>query len=68
MVILLKIKRREFFQRDSIIILVSRTVKIQKFKLLYNGNETYYGNGNLYKNFLFIFNLVLIRIHKTLLI
>ena len=34
MVILMKIKRRDFFQRDSIPILVSSTVKTPKFKLL----------------------------------
>ena len=34
MVILLKIKRRDVFQRDSIPILVSCTVKTGKFKLL----------------------------------
>ena len=48
-----------FFQRDRIFILVSRTVKTQKFKLLFFRNETCYGNGNLCKDFfLFIFNLV----------
>ena len=46
MVILLKIK----IQQDSIPILVSRTVKTRKFKLLYFRNETSYGNGNLYKH------------------
>ena len=55
MVILLKIKRRNFFQRDSIPILVSRTVKTRKFKLLYFRNETCYGNGNLYKDLLFVY-------------
>ena len=35
---LLKIKRRDFFQRDSIPILASRTVKTRKFKLLYLRN------------------------------
>ena len=40
MVILLKIKRTDFFRRDSIPVLVSRTVKIWKFKLLYFRNET----------------------------
>ena len=48
---LLKIKRRDFFQGDSIPILVSRAVK---FKLLYFRNETCYGNGNLYKDLLFV--------------
>ena len=42
MVILLKIKRRVFSQRDSIRILVSRTVKTRKFKLFYFRNETCY--------------------------
>ena len=55
MVILLKIKRTDFFQRDSIPILVSRTVKTRKFKLLYFRNETCYGNGNLYKDLLFVY-------------
>ena len=40
MVILLRIKRRDFFHRDSITILVSRTLKTQKFKLQYFRNET----------------------------
>ena len=44
-----------FFQRDSIPILVSRTVKTRKFKLLYFRNETCYGNGNLYKDLLFVY-------------
>ena len=39
MVIVLKIKRRDFFQRDSIPILVSRTVKTREFKLLYFRND-----------------------------
>ena len=55
MVIVLKIKRRDFFQRDSIPILVSRTVKTRKFKLLYFRNETCYGNGNLYKDLFFVY-------------
>ena len=55
MVTLLKIKRRDFFQRDSIPMLVSRTVKTLKFKLLYLRNETCYGNGNLYKYLLFVY-------------
>ena len=49
MVILLKIKRRDFFHRDSIPILVSCTVKAQKFKLLYFRNETCYRTGNAFK-------------------
>ena len=44
-----------FFKADSIPILVSRTVKTRKFKLLYFQNETCYGNGNLYKDLLFVF-------------
>ena len=44
-----------FFQRDSIPILVSRTVKPRRFKLLYFRNETCYGNGNLYKNLFFVY-------------
>ena len=44
-----------FFQRDSIPILVSRTVKTRKFKLLYFRNETCYGNENLYKDLLFVY-------------
>ena len=55
MVILVKIKRRDIFQRNSIPILVSRTVKTRKFKLPYFRNETCYGNGNLYKDLLFVF-------------
>ena len=54
MVIQLKIKRRDFFQRDRIPILVSRTVKTRKFKLLYFQNETCYRNGNLYNDVLFV--------------
>ena len=55
MAIVLKIKRRDFFQRDSIPILVSRTVKTREFKLLYFRNETCYGNGNLYKDLFFVY-------------
>ena len=43
------------FHRDSIPILVSRTVKNRKFKLLYFRNETCYGNGILYKDLLFVY-------------
>ena len=50
MVILLRIKRRDFFHRNSIPILVSRTVKTQKFKLQYFRNETCYGTGDLFKH------------------
>ena len=42
-------------QRDSIPILVLRTVKTRKFKLLYFRNETCYGNENLYKDLLFVY-------------
>ena len=49
-----EIKWGDFFQRDSIPILVSRTVKTRKFKLLYFRNKTCYGNGNLYKDLLFV--------------
>ena len=55
MVILLKIKRRDFFQLDSIPIFVSRTVKIGKFKLLYFRNKTSYGNGDFYKDLIFVY-------------
>ena len=55
-------KERHFFQRDSIHILVSYTVKTRKFRLLYFGNETCYGTGNfckdIYVYILFIFNPV----------
>ena len=45
-----------FFQRDSIPVLVSRTVKTRKFKLLYFRNEILvcYRNGNLYKDLFFV--------------
>ena len=66
MVILLKIKRRDFFSTRqysySLPILVSRTVKTRKFKLLYFRNETCCGIGRF---FLVIFNLVYIAIRKT---
>ena len=55
MVVLLKIKRSDFFQRDSVAILVPRTVKTGKLKLLYFRNETCYGNGSLYKDLLFVY-------------
>ena len=56
MVILLKIKRRDcFFQPDSIPILVSRTVKTGNLKLLYFLNESCYGNGNFFKDLLFVY-------------
>ena len=44
-----------FFQRVSIPTLVSRTVKTQKFKLLYFRNETCYGNENMYKDLIFVY-------------
>ena len=56
MVKLLKIKRRDFFQGDSIPILVSRTVKTRKFKLLNLEMKHASGAGNLYKD-LFPINL-----------
>ena len=55
MVKLRKIKRRDFFQLDSIPILVSRTGKTRKFKLLYFRNETCFGAGNLYKDLFSIY-------------
>ena len=55
MVILLKIKRTDFFQRHSVPNLVSRTVKIRKFKLLYFRNTTCYGNHNVYKDLLSVY-------------
>ena len=55
MVKLLKIKRRDFFQWDSIPILVSCTVKTRKFKLLYFRNETCFGAGNLDKDLFSIY-------------
>ena len=54
MVKLLKIKRRDLFQWDSIPILVSLTVKTRKFKLLYFRNKTCFGVGNLNKDLFFI--------------
>ena len=56
MVKLLKIKRRDFFQGDSIPLLVSRTVKTRKFKLLNLEMKHTSGAGNLYKD-LFPINL-----------
>ena len=55
MVILLKSRGETFFQRDSIPILVPRTGKTRKFKLLYFQNETCDGNGNLYKDLFFVY-------------
>ena len=48
-------QEERLFQRDSIPILVSRTVKTRKFKLLYFRNETCYGTGNLYKDLFFVY-------------
>ena len=50
-----KSRGETIFQRDSIPILVSRTVKTRKFKLLYFRNETCYGNGNLCKDLFFVY-------------
>ena len=53
---LLKIKRGDFFfQREHSYIMVSGIEKTRKFKLLYFRNETCYGNGNLYKDLLFVY-------------
>ena len=56
---LLKIKRRDFHstRQRSGPMLVSRTVKTRKFKLLYFRNETCFGAGNLYKDFFFHLSL-----------
>ena len=50
-----KSRGETLFQRDSIPILVSRTVKTRKFKLLYFRDKTCYGNRNLYKDLLFVY-------------
>ena len=50
-----KSRGETFFQWDSIPILVSRTMKTRKFKLLYFRNETCYRNGNWYKDLLFVY-------------
>ena len=56
MVKLLKIKRRDFSQWDSIPrILVSRIVKTPNFKLPYFRNETCFAAGNLYKDLFSIY-------------
>ena len=55
MVMLLKINRSDVFQRDSIPIFVSRTLKTRKFKLLYFRNGTCYGIGSLQKDLFFIY-------------
>ena len=50
-------ENRLFFNETTFLfsILVSRTLKTGKFKLLYFRNETCYGNGNLYKDLLFVY-------------
>ena len=50
MVILLKIKRRDFFSTRQEFLFV----KTRKFKLLYFRNETCYENGNWYKGLFFV--------------
>ena len=52
MVILLKIKRRDFFSTRQHFYF---GIKTRKFKLLYFRNETCYGNGNLYRDLLFVY-------------
>ena len=52
MVKLLKIKR---IFNETAFLLVSRTVKTRKFKLLSFRNETYFGAGNLYKDLFSIY-------------
>ena len=49
------IRGEALFQRDSIHILVSCTVKIRKFKLSYFRNETCYGTGKMYKDLFFVY-------------
>ena len=48
-------EERLFLQRESIPILVSRTVKTRKFKLLHFRNETRHRTGNLYKDLFFVY-------------
>ena len=55
MVILLKIKRRDFFQRDSIPMLAVTHRENSKFNLLYFRNETCYGDENLYKDLFYVY-------------
>ena len=50
-----KSRGETFFQRDSIPIVVSRSVKTRKFKLLYFRNDIYYGNGKWYKDLFFVY-------------
>ena len=50
-----KSRGETFFERDSIPIVVSRSVKTRKFKLLYFRNDIYYGNGNWYKDLFFVY-------------
>ena len=47
--------RGETFHTRQHSYLVSLTVKTRKFKLLYFRNETCYGNGNLYRDLLFVY-------------
>ena len=49
------IRGETLFQRDSIPILVLRTVKTRKFKLSYFRNETCYGTGKMYKDLFFVY-------------
>ena len=49
------IRGETLFQRDSIPILMSRTVKTRKFKLSYFRNETCYGTGKMYKDLFFVY-------------
>ena len=62
-----------FFNETLIPILVSRTMKTRKFKLLYFRNETCFGAGNLYKDLFSIYlqpsvnknSYPILRIRKT---
>ena len=49
------IRGETLFQRDSIPILVLRTVKTRKLKLSYFRNETCYGTGKMYKDLFFVY-------------
>ena len=55
MVILLKIKRKDFFQQDSVPILVSRTVKTRSSNCCIFEIKTCYGTGKLYKDLFFVY-------------
>ena len=48
-------QEERLFQRDSIPIFVSHTVKTRKLRLLYFQNETCCGTGNLYKDLFFVY-------------